>query len=808
MKTTRPSQSKTSPWLAHPRTFLVVLGLLFAFLAWHSTRFEIDASAETLVDRDNPYFRLTQQIDQRFQPQEFLLIAYEPLDHELFSEKTVSDLGAISQEISRLDRVDTVRSILNVPLLSLATGGLDPNMDPDDWTLEKSGPPLDTLPGLFAGHPLYEDLLVNKDQTATSLQVTFRRDPELDQLHQRKLELLRQDEPDQDAIQTIDDQAEPIKQQLAERRHREVEQIREILAPYQERARVYLGGEQALAYQLVEIVRNDLVVFGGALAIAACIVLFLLFRSIRWVLVPFVASAFSAVCTLGVFAILGLKGTVISANFISLQIVLTLAIVIHLIVQYREERRAAPKASAADVASAVLREKTAPCLYSALTTSIGFAALMFSGIQPVDTFGLMMILAMIASTLGSLALFPQIAALLSSEKPQSERSFAQHSLSVGARWVVAAPRGVIIGSILLFLSGAAGVAFLSVENSFINYFRSSTLVHKELRFIDQQFGGSVPLDIIYTLQEKDDTALLATAKEIQTMQAFQHEVSQIEGVGKALSLVNFTELAKQLNQGRPLTEYELSAAYYTVDQTLRDSLFGSFYSEPHHQARISLRIEDSTEDLDRAVLIDSIHQRAADLGIGSDTYQLSNLFVVYQDLLQSLYRSQVLTLGIVAAGVFICFLAIFRSLRIALVCMVPNVISIGVVLGIMGWAGIALDFMTMTIASVAMGISVDDTIHYAHRYQKEISHGHSPADAVKRTHRSVGYAMLYTTIVIVTGFSLLVFSDFIPSVWFGLLTALSISIALLADLLTLPALLLLFSEDKGSSEGAATSTTP
>lgn len=183
----------------------------------------------------------------------------------------------------------------------------------------------------------------------------------------------------------------------------------------------------------------------------------------------------------------------------------------------------------------------------------------------------------------------------------------------------------------------------------------------------------------------------------------------------------------------------------------------------------------------------------AELQVPPDDYTLTNLFVLYQDLLERLFRSQILTLGIVYAVLALAFLAIFRSVTIALIALAPNVLATLAVPGFMGWLRIPLDFMTITIASIAMGIAVDDTIHYIHRYREELRDG--PADrAVTRSHGTVGYAVLYTSLIIVLGFSLLAFSDFVPSVLFGLLTALAMTLALVFALTVLPALLSRFAK--------------
>ena len=338
-------------------------------------------------------------------------------------------------------------------------------------------------------------------------------------------------------------------------------------------------------------------------------------------------------------------------------------------------------------------------------------------------------------------------------------------------------------------ASVAGLFRLDVENSFINYFRESTEVHRALAFIDREFGGTTPLDLVYRIPaapEKQD--LVLSAETVLALQRMQKALQQHKAVGKVLSVVNFTQVAKELNHDRPLTEYELTAIYWLLDRSVRENLVGSFLSPEHAQARISARIRDTTPGLDRGQLLADIRADMAKLDVPREDYRLTNLFVLYQDLLQRLFRSQILTLGIVYAVLAVAFLGIFRSWKIALVALAPNMLATLAVLGLMGWLRIPLDFMTITIASIAMGIAVDDTIHYIHRYREELRDGGTDR-AVTRSHASVGYAVLYTSVIIVLGFSLLAFSDFVPSILFGLLTALAMSLALVFALTVLPALL-------------------
>lgn len=780
----------------YPKTVLLVFLLLTAALAWQATRFEIDASADTLLTKDNELYVKSRVASERFSPQEFLLVAYKPTSHPVLSEPSFADLRTLSDELRKLERVESVRSILNVPLLSLAGGNLA-QVDASQWTIEQQNFSKAALKETFSGHPIYEDLVINKEQTATAIQVLFRPNQTLEAINQRIIALEEKGlngtltDAEKNELKALEEKAAPIEKKLDAQRIQEIETIRGLIKPYEDDADLYLGGVHVLGYQLINIIRNDLVVFGGAIAAIICAILLMLFRRWRWVLIPVLCCASSVVCTVGLLGMLGLKATVISANFIALQLILTLAIVMHLIVQYREYSAAQKDWSQAQLIRATLARKVRPCLYAGVTTSIGFASLIVTDIQPVIAFGWMMMIAMGLSIAVSLVLFPALLALFGREAPAGEsrlsgavlRGFTHISLHRG--------RGTVVVSLLVGFLALAGLFALSVENSFINYFRDSTKVHQELAFIDQELGGSTPMDLVYTISEEEQSEeedLVITADTVQQLQRIQKTLNEYEAVGKTLSIVNFTELGRQINNNKPLTEYELTSVYWTVDKALRKELIGSYFNQETQQARISIRIQDTTEGLNRDQLLADIRADLKALGVPEERYALTNLFVLYQDILQKLFKSQVQSLAIVYGLLTLAFLVLFRSWRMALIGIAPNVLSTLAVLGVMGWVGIPLDLMTITIASIAMGIAVDDTIHYMHRYREEVAE-HSPEDALRRTHSSVGYALLFTTAIIVVGFSLLVFSDFLPSVYFGVLTALAMLMALIADLTLLPVLL-------------------
>lgn len=781
--------------LARPVVVLLLFVLVSAVLGWQATRFEIDASPETLLTRDNALYVQTQQVNQRFAPQEFLLVIYQPRDGSMFDEQTFSALENLSEELGNLERVESVRSILNVPVFTGLEGPQALDADLQELTIARGDFSVEELEEAFAGHPVYENLLVNEEQTATALQVLFRGNEELGEINGRITELLDQrldgslSNEQQRELASLEARAEPLEAGLQRQRAEEVEAIREIAAGHEDRAEIRLGGVHAIGYQLIEIISNDLLVFGAAIAGLICLLLVVLFRGLRWVMIPVVCCISSVLCTMGLFALLGLKATVISANFIALQLILTLGIVIHLIVQYREAVADRPDAGQAELVSETLKRKIGPCFYAGLTTSVGFASLVFSGIQPVIMFGWMMIIAMAFSIAVSLLLFPVLVVLLPRGGTRRDMPILRQ-LSAGFRHLVLRrPAWVVSLSLALLAAGVSGAFLLDVENSFINYFKPSTQVHQELAYIDREFGGTTPLDIVYSLEENpEDSEIVFRAETVTRLQRMQQWLSEYEATGRILSPVNLTDLARQVNDGQPLTEYELTGLYWMMDDALREDLLGAFFHEETGQVRFNVWIQDLTEGLDRAQLLSDIRADLAEQGVEEDEYTMSNLFVLYQDIMQRLFDSQLRTLLLVYAALAVMFLLIFRSVATALVALAPNMLSTAVIFGVMGWAGIPLDLMTITIAAVVMGIAVDDTIHYTHRYREELP-ARGAEQAIARSHASVGMAVIYTTLIIAAGFSLLAFSDFVPSMIFGLLTALAMLVALLADLSLLPLLL-------------------
>ncbi|MEM5497710.1 efflux RND transporter permease subunit [Paraglaciecola mesophila] len=792
--------------IRHAKLILVVFVLAGALAAWSAQQFKIDASADTLLIKNNKMFVETQVVNERFSPQEFILVAYKPKNHALFSQQTFNDIQQISSEFKALPRVGGVTNILNVPLLSLSNE-LDPNLKPEQLTWQANQYSAAKMQQVFTDHPLFTDLLVNQDQTATAMQIVFKPNKELLDIQSQIIAIQKGilqgentelSEEDEQKIEALKAKAQPIEEQLKLTRQQEIKKIYQIIEPFKDDADLFLGGAYVLGQQMIDIIQSDLLLFGSAIGLAICLILFVLFRKIRWVVLPLLCCGLSVLLTVGLFGVLDFRATVISSNFIALQLILTLAVVVHLIVEFRQLEATDTKSNQQDLLRETFINKFKPCLYAGITTSVGFASLLFSGIQPVVSFGWMMIVAMGVSISASLILFPAVLASFTRKGDSHEGRLSRWLVSGLSAFSLKRPTFIVLTTLVIGGGAIFGVLKLDVENSFLNYFKESTQVRTELEFIDKEFGGSTPLDLIYTIpkdERRDD--LVMSARTVQTLQKIQHVMRQYEATGNITSVVNFTELAKKVNQGKPLTEYELTVIYKLLDDSLTEQLLGAYFNPENQQLRISTRIQDSTPDFNRAEFLQTLRDDLDMLEIAPESYSLTNLFVLYQDILQRLFTSQIMTLGLVFGALTLVLLVIFRSFKVAIIAVIPNILTTLVILGVMGWLAIPLDLMTITISAIAMGIAVDDTIHFVHRYLEELNkESNDSQQAVQNTFKSVGFALIYTTTIIAVGFSLLSFSDFVPSILFGLLTCLAMLLAFITDTTLLPVLLKKFVKPK------------
>jgi predicted RND superfamily exporter protein len=593
----------------------------------------------------------------------------------------------------------------------------------------------------------------------------------------------------------------------------DIAEIRTILDEYRDPPRIHLGGVPMIAVDMIDFVRSDIRTFGVGIGLFIVLLLAFAFHRPRWVVVPTAICASVVVVMVGWIGFAGWPVTVVSSNFISLVLIITLSLIVHLIVRYRELHSHDPAADQRTLLRDTIDSKFQPSLLTSLTTSISFGSLMFAHIRPVIDFGLMMTCSVVIGFLLTFALFPSMLALVTPGRVQRPRHDYMGGFNIGlARGVRRHGLATAALFVVLFVLGVAGALRLTVENRFIDYFHDDTEIYQGMALIDRELGGTTPLDVVldapqWFVEEYDEERAFEAemgfesepspvdgywynARNLDRIVEIQDYLESLEATGKVLSIGTVWEIAKHLNDGEPLEPYELGILYNRLPQQLREQFVQRYMTPDGLQVRFDIRVIDSLPGLERDKLLDRNEtELPRRFDLEPEQITLTGMLVLYNNVMQSLFDSQVITLVIVFGAIMIMFGVLYRSIRMAIIGPVPTVVAAALVLGIMGWIGLPLDIMTMTIAAIVIGIGVDDTIHYVDRYQHEIEAGNDDAHAAETAHGEVGRAMVYTTVIITLGFSILTLSNFMPSVYFGLLTGLAMIFALVSNLALLPLLL-------------------
>ncbi len=813
--------------LGYPKTVILCVLIVVGFLGFGARNFRLDASADTLVLEHDEDLRYSRQISSRYGQQDFLVLTYTPAD-DLFAPETLNTLARLRDDLKSLENVSSVLSILDVPLLESPPLSLK-ELTGELPTLESPKADMNMARSELGRSPLYQNLLVSSDLKTTGLLVYLADDDVYSDLLERRNELqLKKDSgsltpAERAELRNVVEQCRQRKDELRRQRHQDITAIRKIMDNYRRNAELFLGGVSMIADDMITFIKNDLKVFGLGVLLFLIIMLFIIFRRIRWILLPMLCCLVSAICMIGLLGWFSWEVTVISSNFISLQLIITLAIVIHLIVRYREVLVLDPQAPNHRLILQTVLIKLKPCVYAALTTIAGFASLVLCNILPVINFGWMMIGGLIVSLIMTFLLFPAVLILIPKEMSPKTGQWRFSLTSILAKFTE--KHGLlIVGVSGLFLIGSIiGISKLDVENCFIDYFHKDTEIHKGMKVIDEKLGGTTPLDVIIDFEESRalpaSTAPAVTegdetfdefdqfdefdkaaadekywfnAEKMARVKTVHNYLDNLPETGKVLSLATLLTITEKLNSGRPLDSFELALLYSETPEKFKTMLIKPYVSVENNQVRFWARVRDSEKSLRRNELLKKIKKDLTGmLELSEENIHLSGLLVLYNNMLQSLFGSQVLTLGITVLLLTGMFLMLLRSMKLALIAMLPNVLAIAGVLGVMGWLNIPLDMMTITIAAISLGMAVDNTIHYIHRFKDEFQKDRRYLPTMHRCHGSIGRALYYTSITIIIGFSILVMSNFIPSVYFGLLTGLALLIALLAALTLLPQMLIL-----------------
>ncbi|MZR61540.1 RND family transporter [Alcanivorax sp. DP30] len=868
--------------LAHPVFWLVLLALLCGFAGWQARHFQIDASTDSLVlenDKDLEYYR---KVSRQYGGSDFLVITYSPTDAPLFQRDSLEHLQGLQQDLKDVSRVKSVYSMLDVPLL------FSPKVEFSDLannyrTLTDEDVDLNLAKDEFTDvNPLYEDLLVSDDGGTTALLVSFERDEKYFELLHRRNDLRDQqrngelDAGGELALEEASRSFSEYNSKLQARTAGEIQQVRDIMDQYRDRADLFLGGVPMITTDVVSFIRSDLKVFGVGVLIFLILALFIIFRRPRWVIVPLACCAVTVLMVTGILGLMNWKVSVISSNYISLLLIITMSITIHLTVRFRELHEQFPDATQSWLIRETAAHMMRPSIYMILTTMVGFSSLVISGIRPVIDFGWMMTIGLGVALIVCFLVFPALLSPLSPGKPRQGKDISRQ-LTLAFAGFTERHRPTLLLVALVVVGGSLwGIGKLTVENRFIDYFQEETEIYKGMVQIDRKLGGTTPLDIVIdapkaeprsavqndatgegwdgeSLTEApgdpfasdggdpfaDDSttdpfadedpfadsdpfaadapvddpfaaggtsedpfaepanqgldlkdAYWFTPARLAKLVEIQNYVESLPETGKVLSLATTYEVAEKLNNG-PLSYVQLMLLAKFIPQDLQKQLVTPYLSDDGNQIRISVRVIDSDKNLNRNDLLAKIrHDLQNNFGLEPGQVHLTGAMVLYNNMLQSLFDSQIKTLGYVFAAILVMLLILFRSLPVALISMVPSLVSAALVLGLMGWIGLPLDLMTITITAISIGIAVDDTIHYIHRFHEELPNDNDYVATMKRCHGSIGKAMYYTSLTIIAGFSILALSSFNPTVYFGLLTGLAMLVALLSNLTLLPALLI------------------
>ena len=630
---------------------------------------------------------------------------------------------------------------------------------------------------------------------------------------------------------------------LLAQQEQDIASVRTILDRYRASARLHLGGVPMIVADSIEFIRHDLMVFGIAVFLFLVVILGTAFHQRRWVMLPLITCAATCVAMIGLLGRLDWRVTVVSSNFVALVLILCLALTLHIIVRYREIHEANPDADQLTLVRSTISKIVEPCFYTALTTIVAFGSLLVSGIRPVIDFGWMMSIGIIMAFILSFTLFPAVLMLLKPGQPTSRNDLTAAITSFFANLTLRHGKAILLVFSALVLFGLLGVSQLTVENRFIDYYRQSTEIYRGMELIDRELGGTTPLDVIidaplvpavngsptgiakdefeddyedefddiYADDSESEAGITSrsywfNSRHLGEVSAIHDYLDSLPHTGKVLSLSTFRPGAGTTGCRRSYRTTSRCRSFTRNCQPMSDRrclrptcqrTAISFGSACGYSNLILLCIAHNC----CRIFTRGLNDR---LGIDDSRIHLSGMLVLYNNMLQSLFRSQILTLSVVFLAIMLMFLLYcFVLSRTAVVAIVPNLTSACLVLGLMGWFGIPLDLMTITIAAITVGIGVDDTIHYVHRFRREFAVDGDYGAAVARCHRSIGRAIYYTSVTIMLGFSVLALSRFIPTINFGLLTSLAMLVALLANMTLLPVLIVIFATEGTAAEKAS-----
>ena len=780
--------------LKNPKTIFLVLIVAILSFGYFSKDFRLDASSETLLIEGDPDLAYLKEVTERYGSKDFLILTYTP-NEGMITDNSVNNLLSLKYKIQSLNWVHSVITLLDIPLLNNSDAPLQERLT-SFKTLKDEGVDRDRGFKEILNSPVFRNFVISENGNTSGIIVNIKENKELKNIGKLSKK-----------------EIEALKDKIKKQNHENILEIRQVIQSYSDVGKIYLGGIPMIADDMMTFIKSDIVVFGLGVLLFIIATLWFVFRKLIWIIVPISSCLFSVVIMMGLLGILGWKVTVISSNFIALMLILTMAMNIHMSTRFLQLRKDYPAKNNFEIISLTTNKMFWPILYTVLTTVFAFLSLIFSGIKPIIDFGWMMTFGLITSFIITFTLLPTLLNFaptknitLIKEQDSKVTSFLG-SLSLNNKNTIFGVTGIII------ILSIVGISKLEVENSFINYFNKDTEIYKGMKLIDEELGGTTPLEVILKFPDnkdketsteddefedwgdegdENDEKYWFTKDKIDKIASVHNYLDSLPQIGKVLSFSSIIEVATQLNNNKPLGTLEMGVLYSKIPKNIKTEIIDPYLSIEDNEARISLRIIDSQENLRRNDLINKINFDLKDkIGLKESEFKLAGVLILFNNLLQSLFKSQILTLGLVMIGIFSMFIILFRNIKLSLIGVVPNFIAAFFILGIIGLLGIPLDMMTITIAAITIGIAVDNSIHYIYRFKEEFNKIKDYNKTLKKCHSTVGVAILNTSITIVFGFSILVLSKFIPTIYFGVFTGIAMLLAMISVLTLLPSLILI-----------------
>ncbi len=817
----------------YAKAIIVFVALATGIWGYYAQYLSIDASAETLLLENDADLKLTREVHARYISPDYLLVAYTP-DAAMLSDTTIKTIQTLKQSLLQIEGVESVTTLLDVPLLEsppIAITEVVKNVR----TLSTPDTNKTLAQKELTSSPLYANNLVSSDFKTTAILINLKEDSTYTQLLQKRntfIELketreLSADEKKQFLTAKMEFKA--YNDANRDTMHQLIEKVRATLKPYQEKEELFLGGVMMISDDMIGFVKNDIAIYGTAILVIMVLMLWIIFRQIRFVVLPILVSLSALIITTGINALLGIEITVVSSNYVAMQLITTLSLVIHLIVSYREEYLLFPHYTQKELIAITLKRMSIPSIFIILTSYAGFISLMTCDILPIIDLGMMMNIGVSISLATAYLLFPTVMMLLAKKDPVLVFDKAFTLNTVFAYAVEHHGKKIIAVVVLIIAFSLYGVTQLFVENSFINYFKQNTEIYKGMQKIDNNLGGTTPLEIVITFpedktevnasnvqsddlldsfedefeQNTNDAKYWFTPEKMQTIERVHDYLDSFPQVGNVSSLATLSKVGRIVKEGKDFDNFEYALLYSELSLEYRKILLLPYVNTEHNEARFVVRIVDSDKNLRRDALLAQIKEElVSKVGLEPQNVKLVGMMVLYNNMLQSLFDSQIATLGLALLLLGSMFLFLFRSFKIALLAMTVNMVPISVIFGIMGATGIPLDMMSITIASIALGITVDNTIHYLYRFREELAHDGDYIASMHRAHGTIAFGMFYYSLATIVGFLVLVTSNFIPTLIFGLLTVIVLLVAIVSDLIFSPLLVVVFKPfgiKKGSS---------